>query len=458
MRVEVERWRLPGVLVLERRRRRYAGEAFGTLLGSMRLINKQEAEKLKAEGRIIARGYNPPHLFEKVAEKDCYFWDEHVGAFRLEKYFERRLRGRKGARLLERDIETGGYRVLNEVEAVPGEAVRLTIDARLQEVAYNALKECGAKGAAVLVDPNTGAILAMASYPSFDPQRLTEPAYYREILRGGGLLERCAGCCYAPGSTVKVLAAVAALAEGTITKKTKIECRGFYRSKRAFRCWVYPNAHGKLCVKEAIERSCNVFFFDVAERMGGSRLAEWLHRFGLGEKPADIPWAKKGFVPSPANRRPWFRGFARLMAIGQGEMLASPLQIARAFCAIATGKLVTLRLFRRTSVVRRPLRVGEEVLAVVRDGMRLAVRGAHGTARKAGLEKFDAAAKTGTAEVSKRLGLNNAWIAGFAPFDDPRVVFVVLVERVKGHGGEVAGPVAARILEAFFGNDLNAKR
>jgi len=458
MLVEAESWRLPGVCVVEKKRRRYAGEAFGTLTGYMRLINAEEAKKLRAERRIISRGYNPPSTYERIASADCYFWDEKVGAFRLEAALETRLRGRKGVRLLERDIEDGGYRILSEVRARQGEDVRLNIDADLQRAAYEALKKRGCRGAVVLVDPNDGAILAMASYPSFDPARITSPGYYREVMERGGLMERCGGACYPPGSTVKPLVAAAALAERLITAQTTINCRGYYRSKKAFRCWVYPNAHGPLNVTAAIERSCNVFFFDVAERLGGARLARWLARFGLGEKPADIPWSRRGFLPSPSNTHPWYRGYARLVAIGQGQLLASPLQIARAMCAIATGRLPLLRLFSKTPPQSRPLGVPQSVLDVVRYGMRLVVEGKHGTAHRTGLSAFCAAAKTGTAEVSKKRRLNHAWIAGFAPYDAPRVVFVVLVERVRGHGGQVAGPIAAEVLKAFFGERKRAER
>jgi len=458
MRVEAARWRLPGVCVVERKRRRYVGEAFGTLTGYLRLINADEAKELRAQGRIISRGYNPPSTYERIASADCYFWDEKVGAFRLEAALERRLRGRKGVRLLERDIEEGGYSVLGEVKAKAGENVRLNIDADLQKVAYEALKKKGFRGAVVLVDPSDGAILAMASYPSFDPAKITSPRYYKEIMERGGLIERCGGACYPPGSTVKPLVAAAALAERVITPQMTVNCRGYYRSKKAFRCWIYPNAHGPLNVTSAIERSCNVFFFEMAERLGGAKLAGWLARFGLGEKPADIPWSKRGFLPSPTNTHPWYRGYARLVAIGQGQLLASPLQIARAMCAIATGRLPLLRLFSETPPQSRPLEIPESVLDIVRDGMRLVVEGKHGTAHKAGLAAFYAAAKTGTAEVSKKRRLNHAWIAGFAPYDAPKVVFVVLVEKVRGHGGQVAGPVAAEVLKAFFGERKRAER
>lgn len=458
MRVEAEGWRLPGVCVVERKRRRYAGEAFGTLTGYLRLINADEAKELRAQGRIISRGYNSPSTYERIASADCYFWDERVGAFRLEAALERRLRGRKGVRLLERDIEEGGYCVLSEVKAKAGENVRLNIDADLQKVAYEALKKRGFRGAVVLVDPNSGAILAMASYPSFDPAKIKAPKYYKEIMKRGGLIERCGGACYPPGSTVKPLVAAAALAEHIITPQTTVTCRGYYRSRKAFRCWIYPNAHGPLNVTSAIERSCNVFFFEVAERLGGEKLAKWLARFGLGEKPADIPWSKRGFLPSPSNTHPWYRGYGRLVAIGQGQLLASPLQIARAMCAIATGKLPLLRLFDETPPQSRPLGIPESVLDVVRDGMRLVVESRHGTAHKTGLSAFYAAAKTGTAEVSKKRHLNHAWIAGFAPYDAPKVVFVVLVEKVRGHGGQVAGPVAEEVLKAFFGERKRAER
>ena len=464
--LEMETKRLPGVTVVKGRRRAYAGEAFGNITGHMRSINPREFAAARGEKRLLSRGYNPPEVLDRLPEADFIWVDERVGACGIESAHERRLRGRKGAQLLEREIGGGGggLDVLRELPPRPGNDLRLTIDADLQRAAYEALAEAGVRGAAVLLDPRTGAVLAMASRPSFDPTSVRRPEYWRRKSAEGAFLRRAASCGYAPGSVVKIVAAIAALAEDVVSPQESVNCRGYYRSPRAFRCWSYPRGHGPQNVSDAICHSCNVYFFEMAERLGQARLVSWLRRFGLGEKPStDIPWANDGVLPDPTWKRRvmkenWYPGDTRMLAIGQGSLLVTPLQAARMTAAVATGRLVKARLLAETPVESRPLEVEPWILKEVREAMRRVVEDPSGTAHRTDLRRFHACAKTGTAEVDKKRGLNNAWIVGFAPAGNPEVAFAVLAERVSGHGGEVAGPVAVKILEAYFDRHKTAGR
>jgi penicillin-binding protein 2 len=500
-RLELDAERLVGVVVLERRKREYRGEAFAHILGYMRRLNEEEVEKARAEGRIVNRAYNPPEVFEKFCG-DSFFVDDEVGAYGVEKYFEPSLRGKKGAQLLEHDITTRRYQILDRIEPSRGEDVYLTIDAGLQEAAYRALKKRGIVGAVVLLHPTTGEILALVSHPSFDPNRIKNAEYYRSLLEAPyPLLERAAKSSYAPGSTMKIAASIAGLSEGTITSNTYFECRGYHKNPNAFRCWVYPSAHGPQNIEEALKHSCNVFFFQLADMIDAEKLVGWFKRLGIGEPPPLEIGATQGILPTPEWKRKryentiarlndlklkikgqdaddslkekidslekitaiyreesaWIPGDSRNLAVGQGAILVSPLQVARMFAVVANGgSLVNTHIVLGNSKESENLNINPSVLETIKNGLRRAVFETGGTANKSGLARFGAYAKTGTAEVNKKTGSNNGWIAGFAPGDSPKVVFVVLVEQTTKHGGEVAAPVAAEILEKLFTNKKTA--
>jgi len=487
--IEVEAEVLTGVVILERRKRAYRGEPFAHIVGYMRKLNGKEVKRLRSEGRIISRAFNPPEVFDEVER--CYFIDDEVGACGIEALCEERLRGSMGAQLLERDLLARRYRILQRVAPVAGEDVHLTLDASLQEAAYEALKDAGVAGAAVVMDPQTGEILALVSHPSFDPNRIRESGYYRSLLASPyPLLERASRSAFAPGSTMKIAAAVAGLAEGVIDDATKFHCRGYHKTPKAFRCWIYPGAHGDLTVSDALKHSCNTFFFSLADRMDPDRLIDWFRLLGIGSRPtSDIPstagllptpeWKRKRYEDAKAefeelrrrgdasaerrlarlrrrlklfrDERAWVPGDSRNLVVGQGSLLVSPLQVARMVAVVANGGfLVAPKVLLYTPIRRKRLPLDEDALSVIREGMWRAVVERGGTAFGKGLDEFGACAKTGTAEVNKKKGLNHAWIVGFAPKDEPRVVFVVFAEKVKGHGGEVAGPIAAKILSHFF--------
>ncbi len=268
------------------------------------------------------------------------------------------------------------------------------------------------------------------------------------------LLYRPAQAAVPPGSVFKLVTAVAGLETGSITSTTSFTCKGYriYRGRR-FNCtskW----GHGRVELVEAIRDSCNVYFFQVGRKVGGEKLAAWGRRFGLG-RPTGIrlPNRRSGHVPEPGSL------FGDLnLAIGQGNILVTPLQVARMVSGIATGgRVPELHFFRQARTLDggvvfryreevRSIPVSPDVLRKVREGMRKVVR--NGTAEGSGLDRFSAAGKTGTASIT--VDLNHAWFAGYAPFDQPRVAFAVLNERTPGHGGSHAAPIAAHFLEATW--------
>ncbi len=526
--LEVRYRRYPGIVVTERARRVHPhGDLACHVLGYLRGRTGEEYRLLRREGRTIRRGFNELEDFEKI-DRNPVFIDDMVGATGLERAYQDRLRGQKGAQLLERDTREPESVVLREIPPKPGEGLRLTLDAGCQRAAQDALAEAGVSGAAVVLDVKTGGVLALASSPGFDLDafRKDSRTFKKHLEEPYPLINRALSPL-TPGSGFKLVTTIAALEEGLISPQTRHYCRGYYKTPGSFRCWK-RSGHGSINLLRAIEGSCNVYFYAVGEGLGQEKLRKWAHILGFGERTGiDIPGEAAALIPSPdwkksrvfssrrklrrlrseldyvleeikdierlsesegqedgaqpghieslrarvaelkkmigqeeerlalfENERAWVPGDTRNMAIGQGNVLATPLQMARFVAAIANGG----KLFRPHLVaepgedyVARRLPVSAETLRTVREGMRRVVFGAHGTARQDALRKHRVAAKTGTAELGPEL--NNGWLVGFAPWERPRVAFAVVAERVTLHGGEVAGPIAARILDAYFGAD-----
>jgi penicillin-binding protein 2 len=272
---------------------------------------------------------------------------------------------------------------------------------------------------------------------------------------------------YAPGSTFKVIAATAALEEGVITPETTFYCPGqlsVYNT--VFRCSA-PGGHGVVDLKRAISVSCNVYFYQVGIRLEITRLAKWAKLLGLGAPTGvDLPAEASGLMPSPewklrVLKTPWYAGETVSVAIGQGQVSVTPLQMARVAAFIANGgRLVRPHFARQSELPSLPPIVHPETIAAVKEGMRGVV--AAGTGWRARLSSVEVCGKTGSAQVVAHSRLEKApsthellphgWFIAFAPADNPRIALAVLVEH-GGSGGEAAAPVARRILSHFFGLD-----
>ena len=422
-----------------------------------------------------------------------------IGQGGVEGSYDRWLRGRDGVAKIEVDA-MGRPKSRTPVSGgrlpVPGDTLVLTLDARIQKEAEHALTYgidlahaghnwAANGGAAVVMDARNGSLLALASYPSFDPdvwndgltdkewKRLSDPQANQPLLSKGfqGL--------YAPGSTFKAVDAVAALEEGVISPYTRYYCNGRFPptgeiGNASWSCWA-PGGHGSLDLVNAIAQSCDVYFYNVGYaflRREGTELADWATRLGLGKPTGlDVSGEAGGLIPTPKWREEYFTdpidkiwkpGNSILMAIGQGDVSVSPLQLAVAYAAVANGgKVVRPHLGQKIvspegKLVRtlpaspvRKLDISQGTLDTVRHGLRAAATiGTSGAVFAA--YPVDVAGKTGTSEVYGKG--DYAWYASYAPADDPRYVVVVLIEQ-GGHGGSAAAPAARLIYDALFHKD-----
>ncbi|NLT92368.1 MAG: penicillin-binding protein 2 [Actinobacteria bacterium] len=442
---------------------------------------------------------------EQLREKHFkgYSAGDVVGVEGLEKTYDRWLRGRDGVARIEVDAfsrpkqsdPVGGR--LPE----PGHTLVTTLDAKVQEAAERALrtgislahrdgKVEANGGAAVVLDARNGDVLAMANYPTYDPGvwvgGISEKKYRRLFVQKGNnypQLNRAIMETKAVGSTFKVVDAVAGLEEGVISPVEAFFCNGSYKppvatDKTVFGCWSSAG-HGSLSLVDAITQSCDVYFYNVGYRFyaaKGSPLQEWAKRLGMGRPTGiDIEGEAAGRVPTPEWRQKYFRsevdklwtpGNSINLSIGQGDLEATPLQLAVTYAAIANGgRVVTPHLGLRIvdaagQTVRdlhpakaRKVDIAPSTLDLVRQGLYKAANSPTGTsAHVFALYGQPVAGKTGTAEVydATRSGyVDYAWYASYAPAHDPRYVVVVMIEK-GGHGGTVAAPAARVIYDALF--------
>jgi penicillin-binding protein 2 len=326
-------------------------------------------------------------------------------------------------------------------------------------------------GAGVFMDPRNGEILAVASTPTYDPNIFAgkvSPEAWTAILHDPRrpLHDRAIASFYAPGSTFKVVMAIAGLETGTVSPGTKVTCRGSVNLYgRNFLCWK-KGGHGTVSIEKALAHSCNVYFYTLGKNLGIEPIHEYGARFKLGSPTGvDLPGEATGVLPSDAWKRRvhgerWYPGETISVSIGQGLLAVTPVQMATAMSGIATAGLPKPHLVLGEGVEPVDLGISPEVLRIVRSALEEAVK--RGTGRRAALKEIAVAGKTGTAQVYKHsAGIDSdelpkeerdhAWFVGYAPADDPRIAFAVVVEH-GGHGGTSAAPVAREVLEVFFSN------
>jgi len=397
-----------------------------------------------------------------------------VGQAGIESRYNHELMGRDGFRRVI--VNSHGVEVTEAERQSPddGPSLTLGIDASLQAVMEKAFE--GRAGSAVALDPRTGEILAMTSTPAYDPNEFTtgiDASLWASLATDPRtpLMNRVIQGAYSPGSTFKIIAATAALEEGLITPATTFYCPGYLNVyNTTFHC---THSHGVMDLRRAIANSCNVYFYQVGIRLEISRLAKWAKLMGLGAPTGvDLPHEGTGLMPSPEwkmrlFKTPWYAGETVSVAIGQGQVSATPLQMARVAAVIANGGfLVHPHLVKATAArpfaAEAPVSLGirPETIAAVKEGMRAVV--AEGTGWRARLQAVEVCGKTGSAQVVAKSRLEKSpndfemlphgWFLAFAPADDPKIVLAVLVEHGRS-GGESAAPVARQILAHFFGLD-----
>lgn len=421
-----------------------------------------------------------------------YRLGDRIGRSGIERAWESFLRGRRGyrrvpvdarGRIMEGAVIEDGRPTL--VEPIPGRDMTLTLDMDLMRIAERAFRG-HPSGAAVVVDVNTGAVLAAFSKPSYDLNELTSGmsrdryAEMRDPRSFRPLIDRTIYESYFPGSTFKPITAIAALQDEVVDPAARVDCQGAYTLGRTrFRC---TSQHGEVDMRQAMVQSCNVYFYRLAEVVGLDRLARFAQDFGLGRRTGvGINTEASGFIPTrewyERGDQHWRAGYALNTAIGQGDTRVTLVQLTMSYAAIANGgTLYVPRLIETVSSpdgtiverfeprVRRRVHVDREHLAYVIDSLYGAVNDHGGTAYDARIpDGVTIAGKTGTAQVSERarhdldpdrawyLNRPHAWFAGFAPAEDPEVAIVVLVEH-GGAGGRQAAPIAIRILQEYLGS------
>ena len=456
---------LPGLRLESSSVRSYAKErVFAHVLGYTGLVDKDE---------LAARG--------DLAISDS------IGKAGLEKEYDQLLRGRSGAAYREVDASGRPQHDLRQLAPIAGADLYLTIDAELQEYIYQLLderaraegggekaaadqeKRVPTAGAVIALDPTTGAVRALVSYPAYDPNVFSQPARRdpaQKILTDPlqPLFNRAVGGTYAPGSTIKPLFAAAGLSAGLITPQTTWLSSGGLRVGE----WFFPDwkagGHGITDVRKALAESVNTFFYllvggdATVKGLGPETAGEFLRSFSWGEPTGiDVPGEAGGLVPGPEWKedtlgQPWYIGDTYHLAIGQGDVLVTPLQVAVATAAIANdGRVFTPRVVEREQEAdggtsRHPaseekLPIAREHLAVVRQGMRQAVT--EGSARRLTTLPIPLAGKTGTAQVGGTED-THAWFTSFGPYEKPELVVTVLLER-GGEGDDAAVPLAEKI-------------
>jgi penicillin-binding protein 2 len=447
---KVEEWKLelPGVIVEVEPQRAYPSSRFAAhLLGYVR---EASDEQLK-QGR--------------------YRRGDMVGQSGLERLLDEHLRGRDGGERIEVDVMGRPIRLIQQSDPVPGAQVITTIDRRIQEAAETAME--GRAGAVVVMDPRTGDLLAMVSTPAFEIDRFTgaiDRAAWLKVVQHPDhpLLNRVLQSQYAPGSIFKIVVAAAGLQESVVTPVDRVHCTGdFQLGTRTFRDWK-EDGHGVVDLKGALAESCNVFFYEAGLKIGAPTMVKYARAFGLGQATGvEFGGERVGVLPRPGPRRgrdAWQPGDVANIAIGQGQLTVTPLQAAKFMSAVANGGVLWKpRLVQR---IERPERgviwsdsgkvmghveLSPVVWAYLRQGLIAAVQS--GTGVGARIPGLQIAGKTGTSQTITNSkadkGQDHAWFAAFAPARDPEVVVVVLVER-GGRGGQVAAPIARRILNAIF--------
>ena len=401
-----------------------------------------------------------------------------VGQAGIESRYNRELMGKDGFRRVV--VNSRGLEVTEASRQPPedGPNLTLSIDAGLQAAVEKAFE--GRAGSAVALDPRTGEILAMASTPAYDPNEFTtgiDPTLWASLATDPQtpLMNRVIQGAYSPGSTFKVISATAALEEGVITPATTFYCPGYLNVyNTTFHCRG-GRGHGLMDLRRAIANSCNVYFYQVGIRLEIGRLAKWAKLMGLGAPTGvDLPHEASGLMPSPEwkmrlFKTPWYAGETVSVAIGQGQVSATPLQMARVTAVIASGgRFVSPHLVKAAAggpraEPPRPLGIRPETIAAVKEGMCAVV--AEGTGWRARLQTVAVCGKTGSAQVvsSSRLEKSpnafemqpHGWFLAFAPAEDPTIALAVLVEHGRS-GGESAAPVARQILAHYFGLDRPA--
>jgi penicillin-binding protein 2 len=426
-----------------------------------------------------------------AADRTIYSGGDLIGKRGLERLREADLRGEKGRSFTEVDARGFEQQLLKTIEPLPGSELHLTLDVDLQQIAESYMAAGEKSGAVVAIEVNSGRVLVAVSAPTIHIEDFVggiSSKKWKALLDNTKhpLLNKVVQGAYPPGSTYKMVTALAGLSKGVIDEDTIFYCPGHYRfGNRTYRCWKH-SGHGPVNLNKAISQSCDVYFYQVGQRVGVDALAEFAKKLGLGKRSGiEMEYERNGIAPTKQwkvkNRKlKWQEGETLSVAIGQGFNLTTPLQICLMTATIANGGKVyrpqlvekvvdpegNVTDFFKPELVSE-LRGVDRHLAKIKKGMEEVVQGKRGTARKVRIEGLRIAGKTGTAQVvrlAQYKGLkeddipykyrDHAWFTCFAPADNPEIAVTVLVEHGL-HGGSGAGPIARAVMNQYFTGRLN---
>jgi len=418
-------------------------------------------------------GYLGQPTKEELARNPRYQGSELVGKRGVEQTYDEVLRGERGQRIVVVDSRGEVLREYERETAHPGLDLRLNLDLRLQQEAGRQLR--GRVGAVVALDPRNGEVLVLYSSPGYNPNRFARGlsrAEWQELLTRphNPLQNRAIQNAHPPGSVFKIVMAAAGLTEGLIEPEDRVYCRGWTTIyNHRFHCG-RRQGHGWVNLEQALERSCNIYFYQLGEKLGIETIARYARSFGLGSATGiDLDGETAGLVPDPtwslrARGHRWYPGETISLAVGQGPLLVTPLQLARMTAAVANGgRLVVPRLVRGVSEPPSTpaLGIDPEVLRTIRRGLTAVVNRPQGTGYWfARMPEITVAGKTGTAQVVSGTARSpseevpyeertHAWFVSFAPAESPELVLVVFVEH-GGAGSTAAAPIAKALYETYF--------
>jgi penicillin-binding protein 2 len=438
-----------------------------------------ELEIVVAQKRLYPRDHFAAHILGyvgEVSEQELntadfakYSRGDTIGKFGLEREYNDVLTGVDGQRRVEVDVSGRERKILESQEAIPGQNLQLTIDLDVQAATELAMD--GRNGAAVAIDPRTGEVLAMVSRPGFDPNAFgrLRSSEWNQLMSDPAtpMLNRAIQGRYAPGSTFKPILAIAGLETGLITEDETVSCGGaanWYGN--LFHC---HSRHGVISMHRSLVQSCDVYFYNLGNRLKIDGIAEWANLSGLGAKTGiDLPGESEGLVPSTkwklrTQRERWYPGETISVSIGQGALEVTPLQLASSIGGLATGGRWFTPHLVKTAAPPEPRSTAAwnpDNVAKVVSGMYGVVNEGGGTGTAAAIPGVTVSGKTGSAQrisnalvkanaaIAKEMQ-DNGWFVGFAPRDNPEIVVAVLVEAGI-HGGSTAAPVTRDIIKAYF--------
>ena len=464
----VNRQRFPGVDFKTKLTRYYPlGSSAVHVLGYVSRINEKELQKV---------------------DGSQYSGSSPIGKVGIERYYEKELHGKVGFKKVEVNVQGRVLRVLEETPPIPGKDLILSIDARLQAIAEEAMGEHS--GALVAIEPDTGEVLAMVSMPIYDPNLFVHGISrkaYRVLQKSGERpqFNRALSGQYPPGSIMKPFIGIGGLDTGLVGTREEVFCEGYFmlpNEERKYRDWK-KTGHLDTTMKKALAESCDVYFYKLAYRMGIDKIFSYLDMFGFGKKTAiDTTGERSGLLPSRewkkrVKKTIWYPGETVITGIGQGYMLATPLQMASATATLSkhgqrqqphllravrdnqSGETQAIKMTEQKPVVMKSDRQWKQII----NGMKEVVHGVSGTARSIGYDlTYKMAGKTGTAQVfgiaqdaeydeenlAKKLR-DHALFTAFAPIKKPKIAVSVIAEN-GGSGGHVAAPIAKKVIDYYI--------